>query len=200
MRKDNFSECKQILGEYKDMKSKLINSITSLTKSVTHDGKTTISFKGRAEEELTIITLNYNAETNSVWGTDSTRDDWKLTDLVADELETIAYLLVHGEYIVFTPLYLNTADNYEPIEITLTKEKYPIAFNNKVEELLEEGCFETREEAEKDVASTPIQCEVYYEKYHGLFIVEEGAVESMDTIYSPYSGEKCFVEDAAMEE
>ena len=44
---------------------------------------------------------------------------------------------------------LNGDDTYEPILVTLTKDKFPIAFENKVQELLEEGCFETREEAEK---------------------------------------------------
>lgn len=28
---------------------------------------------------------------------------------------------------------LNDSDTYEPINIVLTKEKYPIAYNNKVE-------------------------------------------------------------------
>jgi hypothetical protein len=32
--------------------------------------------------------------------------------------------------------------------------------------------------------------EMYYQKHSGLFIIEEGAVES-GTIYSPYDGELC---------
>ena len=70
---------------------------------------------------------------------------------------------------------LNGDDTYEPILVTLTKDKFPIAFENKVQELLEEGCFETREEAEKVVSSYPIEIELYYEKGLGLFAVESGA-------------------------
>lgn len=91
---------------------------------------------------------------------------------------------------------LNNDENYESILITLTKEKYPIAFENKVQELLEQG-FDTREAAEKFVSETPIECEIYYEKHSGLFAVESDAVESHCDIYSPYSGELCedFLED-----
>ena len=86
---------------------------------------------------------------------------------------------------------LNGDDTYEPILVTLTKDKSPIAFENKVQELLEEGCFETREEAEKVVSSYPIEIELYYEKGLGLFAVESGAVESHYEIYSLYTGELC---------
>ena len=86
---------------------------------------------------------------------------------------------------------LNGDDTYEPILVTLTKDKFPIAFENKVQELLEEGCFETREEAEKVVSSYPIEIELYYEKGLGLFAVESGAVESHYGIYSPYTRELC---------
>lgn len=43
---------------------------------------------------------------------------------------------------------LNNADNYEPIQILLDEHKYPIAFKNKVDELMEQGAFNSREEAE----------------------------------------------------
>ena len=86
---------------------------------------------------------------------------------------------------------LNGDNTYEPILVTLTKDKFPIAFENKVQELLEEGCFETREEAEREVSSYPIEIELYYEKGLGLFAVESGAVESHCEIYSPYTGELC---------
>ncbi len=86
---------------------------------------------------------------------------------------------------------LNGDDNYDAIEILLIKERYPIAFENKVQELLEEGVFDTREEAERWVSTTPIECELYYDKGSGLFAVESGAVESHGDIYSPYTGELC---------
>ncbi len=81
---------------------------------------------------------------------------------------------------------INNSDNYEPIKVELSKESYPIAYNNKVEELVEQGLFPTKEECEKFYPSFEIELELYYEKDYGLFAVESGAVES-GTIYSPYS-------------
>ena len=84
---------------------------------------------------------------------------------------------------------LNDSDNYEHLcNVVLTKDKYPIAFEEKVQELLEEKCASTREEAEKMVSEMEIELEIYYEKGTGLFAVESGAVES-GTIYSPYTKE-----------
>lgn len=85
---------------------------------------------------------------------------------------------------------LNNADNYEPIFIKIDKEQYPIAYQNKIEELVEQGCYESIEDAEKDNPTFEMECELYYDKHSGLFAVECGAVES-GTIYSPYSGELC---------
>jgi hypothetical protein len=86
---------------------------------------------------------------------------------------------------------LNSAEEMEMIgKIRLTKDKFPIAFNNKVEELLEEGVCNTKEEAEKIVNDIIFELEIYYEKGHGLFAVECEAVES-GTIYSPYSRDMC---------
>jgi hypothetical protein len=86
---------------------------------------------------------------------------------------------------------LNNSDNYESIgKIVLTKEKFPIAFQNKVDELIEEKVCSTREEAEKIVSEMEIELEIYYEKGTGLFAVESEAVES-GTIYSPYTAELC---------
>lgn len=82
----------------------------------------------------------------------------------------------------------NSVDFYDSILVTLNKEKTPIAFEQKVQELLEQGVFPTREKAEEYVNSTPIELELYYQKHSGLFSVETEAVES-GTIYSPYSAE-----------
>jgi hypothetical protein len=62
-----------------------------------------------------------------------------------------------------------------------------------VDELMEEGAFNTREEAERWVETTPIVLEVMYEKHNGLFAVESDAIEA--GIYSPYSQEEIVVED-----
>jgi len=84
---------------------------------------------------------------------------------------------------------LNNSDEYEHLcNVKLTKEKFPKAFNAKVEELLEEKACVTREEAEKVVSDMEFELEIYYEKGTGLFAVESEAVES-GTIYSPYTAE-----------
>lgn len=85
---------------------------------------------------------------------------------------------------------LNSSDEYEFLcKVILTKDKYPIAFENKVQELIEE-CGMTREQAEESIENMEIELEVYYEKDYGLFAVDSEAVTS-GTIYSPYSGELC---------
>ena len=81
---------------------------------------------------------------------------------------------------------LNNSDCYDSIMVTL-------APANKVDELIEQNQFKTREEAEAYVSGTPIELELYYEKGTGLFAVEAEAVES-GTIYSPYTKE--LLEDA----
>ena len=82
---------------------------------------------------------------------------------------------------------LNNSNAYEPIAtFKLSKEKTPIAYENKVQELLEEKVCKTREEAEAVVNSIEFELELYYEKGYGLFAVESEAVEC-GTIYSPYS-------------
>ena len=85
---------------------------------------------------------------------------------------------------------LNNCDNYESITITLSKGEYPIAYNNKIEELVEEGLYKTTEDAENENPTIDIEMEIYYEKHYGLFAVESAAVES-GQIYSPYSSELC---------
>ena len=86
------------------------------------------------------------------------------------------------------PIIASLNKNGEVIAFRLSKELTPIAFNNKVEELLEEGACETREEAEKYVSSMAFDMEIYYQKGCGLFAVEQGAVES-GTVYSPYTAD-----------
>ena len=86
---------------------------------------------------------------------------------------------------------LNNSDDYESLGIIkLSKEKFPKAFQAKVEELLEEDVCATKEEAEKLVSDMEFELELYYEKGTGLFAVECDAVES-GTIYSPYTAELC---------
>lgn len=85
---------------------------------------------------------------------------------------------------------LNNGDDYEPINIILTEEEYPIAYNNKIEELVEQGLYADVEMAKLDNPRIELECEIYYHKHSGLFAVECGAVDS-GCVYSPYSGELC---------
>ena len=80
---------------------------------------------------------------------------------------------------------LNNSEQMEGMVVTLSKEKTPIAFEQRVLSLIDSGL--TREEAEKE-ATQPIHVEMYYNPNAGLFLVECDAVES-GTIYDPYSGE-----------
>lgn len=81
---------------------------------------------------------------------------------------------------------INSDDDYESIMITLTPKTYPKAFKAKVDELMEEGVFNNREEAEAWVIDSPIELELYYDKGKGLFGVESGFVESVSEFTSPY--------------
>ena len=82
---------------------------------------------------------------------------------------------------------MNNADNYESINITLSRENTPIAYQNKLDELMDCKAFDTQAEAEKWLSETPIELELYYENGYGLFGVEAEAVENTE-IKSPYSG------------
>lgn len=83
---------------------------------------------------------------------------------------------------------LNNSNEYEPIMVVLTKENTPKAYQAKMEEFVEQGCYSTIAEAEAEWPVVECECEIYYEKHSGVFAVESGAVES-GTIYSPYTAE-----------
>lgn len=90
---------------------------------------------------------------------------------------------------------LNSAENMEfplvdiengHIVFKLDKEHTPIAYQNRLEELIE--CGLTKQEAENAILTERIYLEIYYSKGLGLFAVDCDAVEA-GTIYNPYSGE-----------
>lgn len=85
---------------------------------------------------------------------------------------------------------LNNEDSYERLcNVKLTKDKFPLAFEAKVNELTMSGL--SREEAERAVPNMEIELEVYYSPNLGLFAVETDAVDNGATIYDPYTGEQC---------
>ena len=87
-------------------------------------------------------------------------------------------------------LKLNNSINYEPINVVLTKKKTPIAYGNKMQELVEQGLYSDIESAENDNPKLEIELELYYEKHSGLFAIEADAVESFCPVFSPYTQEQ----------
>jgi hypothetical protein len=83
----------------------------------------------------------------------------------------------------------NKVGQEETIGVLLTRKSFPIAFQNKLNELMEQGAFDSEEEATRWIESNPIVLEIMYEKHSGLFAVESEAIES-GGIVSPYSGEE----------
>lgn len=83
---------------------------------------------------------------------------------------------------------INKPGYEEVIEIRLSREKTPKAFKEKLEELMEEGAFNTEKEAIEWIEKNPFVMEIYYERGSGLFLVESEALENGD-IVSPYTKE-----------
>jgi hypothetical protein len=81
----------------------------------------------------------------------------------------------------------NKPEQAEIIELFLSEDKTPIAYQKKVAELIKSGM--TKEEAENFVSTTPFEMEFYYSDDLGLFLVESEAVEDANII-DPYSGKK----------
>lgn len=86
---------------------------------------------------------------------------------------------------------LNTADEYEPLNVRITEEEYPIYYRNKLRELMDENGM-TEEDARKALDGWEVTLELVYHTGYGGFAVEADAVES-GTIYSPYNGTLCDV-------
>ena len=82
-------------------------------------------------------------------------------------------------------LQINPQGTEEVFELYLDPVKHPVAYGNKVEELMSAGM--TREQAEKFVRDIPFTMEVYYSSGQGLFLVESEAIEFND-IHNPYDG------------
>jgi len=86
---------------------------------------------------------------------------------------------------------LNKATECEVILVRLDEQKHPIAYNRAKKDLIASGL--TEEEADETLRSG-YEMEVFYSEGQGVFLVESEAVEST-TIYNPYDGTECEVED-----
>lgn len=84
---------------------------------------------------------------------------------------------------------LNTADEYEPLNVRITEEEYPIYYRNKLRELMDENGM-TEEDAREALDGWEVTLELVYHTGYGGFAVEAEAVET-GTIYSPYNGTLC---------
>jgi hypothetical protein len=82
-------------------------------------------------------------------------------------------------------LQINPQGTEEIFELYLDPVKHPVAYNNKVEELVGSGM--SREEADSFIQTTPFVLEAYYSTGQGLFLVESEAIEFND-IHNPYDG------------
>lgn len=92
---------------------------------------------------------------------------------------------------VYDRARLNMADEYEPLNVRITEEEYPIYYRNKLRELMDENGM-TEEEARKALDGWEVTMELVYHTGYGGFAVEAEAVET-GTIYSPYNGTLCEV-------
>lgn len=81
----------------------------------------------------------------------------------------------------------------EVIEVRLSPDKTPVAYNNKVKELIEE-CGMSQEEAEREVSQMSFQLEIIYEKNCGLFAVDNEALDC-STTWSPYTKKEITFKD-----
>lgn len=76
----------------------------------------------------------------------------------------------------------------ETIDIWLTPESMPVAYERKKWELIHKSEM-TESEAEAHIVQIPIVLEVFYSIEQGLFGIESEAIESCE-IYNPYTGEE----------
>lgn len=83
---------------------------------------------------------------------------------------------------------INDENKYESVNIILSKEEYPIAFEKYVKDIMQGGM--TREEAEKYASETPIELELYYQVGFGLFGISSDYVENVESFVSPYNGDE----------
>ena len=111
-----------------------------------------------------------------------------------DSLELAQYIYAHAnDENPDGVIQAHPNDDIEIISVPLWR--YPKALENKVQEWLEEGNAETREQAESYLRYTNIQLEVYYEKGQGMFCVESDALDGGADLVSPYTRKPIIVPD-----
>jgi len=84
------------------------------------------------------------------------------------------------------PTSINPSGTEETIQVILSKEKTPRAFELKVLELIN-ICGMSREEAENNVSTTPFEIELMYSYNLGLWGIESEPLDSIEP-FCPFSG------------
>lgn len=118
-------------------------------------------------------------------------ENWNDSDVRLAIGRVLIQRLSPAERKVYDRAKLNTADEYEPLNVRITEEKYPIFYRNKLRELMDENGM-TEEDAREALDGWEVTLELVYHTGYGGFAVEAEAVES-GTIYSPYNGTLCEV-------
>lgn len=81
-----------------------------------------------------------------------------------------------------------TEETGDTVEIYLSPDKYPVAYQRKKYELMN-SCGMSEEEAERNIFQTPFVLELFYAIDRGLFAVESEPLDCIE-IYNPYTGEE----------
>lgn len=147
------------------------------------------------------VECSYFDEDNNFWVVDARKDPD-----VSEEGELVAVIHPSGDAYIFPngigcenvercvadkvaeikKSEIMFGDDYEIVDIRLSKSAHPNAYNTKVDELVSAGM--TREEAENSLRM-PFCMEVFYSGERGLFAVESDAL-GCTPIYDPYTGIK----------
>ena len=73
----------------------------------------------------------------------------------------------------------------EVIYVTLNPNKFPIAYNKKLEELIKSG---VDEDEAKAILLRPIELELYYDMNRGMFAIESEPLQEIN-MFNPYTKE-----------
>ena len=119
---------------------------------------------------------------------DNVEDDSAAEEFNVDELENIveALQIIYPYNRKPGELRINPAGEEEIINISLDKEHTPIAYQERIADLMDSGL--TFDEAKK-MANEPLEMEVYFQRDEGLFLVESEAVANTE-IFSPYTAKR----------
>lgn len=190
--------------DFKEKRNYVTSVISIIAKNGTlEEGKITLPLKekislqlmegGEVSENIIDSLMYFNGHVyvhsiiNKKDGTKK-EDNSSLYEFYLSEVKTITRAIenLYTENNDEDELRINPIGSEEIVHVSLDPEKTPIAFRNKVIDLMSAGY--SYKEARK-IARQPIEMEAYFQVGLGLFLVESEAVESTD-IFSPYTAER----------